>query len=214
MEIQVQKRDIFGKKVKTLKSKGLVPAELYGHKMDNVHLSVPAKDFAKLYKQVGESTVINLVLGDKKIPALIHDTSVDFLSEEFSHIDFYAVNMKEKIRTSVPLSFIGESPAIKAGGILVKSMHELEVEALPGDLPAAIEVDLSKLAEIHNSIHVKDLNIGNKVKIFIDPEAVAATIVEAAQEEVEVKPITVEEVKVEGEEKKKEAAAKEAEAKK
>jgi large subunit ribosomal protein L25 len=216
IDIQVKKREIFGKRVKTLRSEGLIPAELYGHKIENAHLSVPVKEFSKLYKAVGESTVINLILDGKKMPALIHDVSIDALSDQFSHVDFYAVNMDEKIKTAIPLSFIGEAPAIKIGGVLVKSMKELEVEALPGDLPQHIDVDLSTLVEIHNSIHVKDLDINaKKVKIFIDPEAVVATIIEMAKEEEVVKPVTVEDVKVEGEEKKKEAAAaKEAEGKK
>lgn len=215
-DIQVKKREIFGKKVKALRNEGLIPAELYGHKTDNIHLSVLVKDFSKIYKEAGESTVVNLVLDSKKLPVLIYDVSIDALSNEFAHVDFYAVKMDEKIKKAIPLSFKGEAPAIKIGGILVKSMKELEVEALPGDLPQHIEVDLGKLAEIHNSIHVKDLDINDKkIKIFIDPEAVVATIIEMAKEEEVVKPVSVEDVKVEGEEKKKEVEAeKEVEGKK
>ena len=83
-------------------------------------------------------------------------------------------------------------------------MHEIEIEALPADLPAHIDVDLSKLVEIHNSIYVKDLNIGDKVKVLVKPETAVATVIELVKEEVVEKAITVEEVKVEGEEKKKE----------
>ena len=204
MDIQVQKRDTFGKKVRILRNQGLVPAELYGHKIENVHLAVPVKDFAKIYKEAGESTVINLVLDNKKIPSLIYYVDMDPIANAFSHIDFYAVKMDEKIRTEVPLMFVGESPAVKGGGILVKSMHEIEIEALPGDLPPHFDVDLSKLAEIHNSIYVKDLEISDKVKVLVDLETPVATVIEQAKEEVEAKPVSVEEVKVEGEEKKKE----------
>ncbi len=204
MDIQVQKREIFGKKVRTLRNQGLVPAELYGHKLENVHLSVAEKDLSKTYKEAGESTVINLIFDSKKIPSLIYYIGVNSISGKFSHVDFYAVKMDEKIRTEVTLNFIGESPAVKDGGILVKSMHEIEIEALPADLPAHIDVDLSKLVEIHNSIYVKDLNIGNKVKVLVKPETAVATVIELVKEEVVEKAITVEEVKVEGEEKKKE----------
>ena len=214
-DIQAKKREIFGKKVKTLRKEGLVPAELYGNKLDNMHLSVAAKEFSKVYKEAGESSVVNLVLDNKKIPVLIYDMSANSITGEISNIDFYAVNMDEKIRTSVPLVFSGDSLAVKDGGILVKSMQELEIEALPADLPQHINVDLSALAEIHNSIHIKDLKIGDKVKVFVDPEAVVATVIEMAKEEEVVKPVSVEEVKVEGEEKKKAAeAAKAVEAKK
>ncbi|MBI5401428.1 50S ribosomal protein L25 [Candidatus Wolfebacteria bacterium] len=204
MDIQVQKREIFGKKVKSLRNEGLIPAELYGHKLENVHLSVAEKDLSKTYKEAGESTVINLIFDSKKIPSLIYYIDVNPISGKFSHVDFYAVKMDEKIRTEVPLNFIGESPAVKGGGILVKSMHEIEIEALPADLPNHIDVDLSGLVEIHNTIHVGDLKIGNKIKILVEPETAVATVIEPVKEEVVEKPLTVEEVKVEGEEKKKE----------
>lgn len=207
MDIQAKKREIFGKKAKILRKEGLVPAELYGHKLDNAHLSVLAKEFLKVYKEAGESSVVNLVLENKRVPVLIYDMSANPITGEISNIDFYAVNMNEKIRTSVPLVFVGDSPAVKAGGILVKSIQELEIEALPADLPQHIDVDLSALVEIHNSIHIKNLKIGDKIKSFVDPEAVVATVIEMAKEEEAVKPISVEEVKVEGEEKKKEAEA-------
>ncbi len=203
MELIVQQREILGKKVKTLRKNGLIPAELYGHGKENFHLSVAAKDFSKLYKTAGESTVINLVLDSEKIPALIHDVSKDSLADEFLNIDFYAVRMDEKIKTKAPLEFFGESPAVKKGGVLVKSMKEIEVEALPKDLPSHIEVDLSKLEEIHSNIYVRDLKISDKVKIFVGLETVVATIIEPVKEVVEEKPVSVEDVKVEAEEKKK-----------
>ena len=204
-ELIVQKREIFGKKVNSLRRESLIPAELYGHDLENIHLSVPAKDFSKLFKEAGESTIINLNLENKKLPVLIHEVSVDPLSDKIIHIDFYQVRMDEKITTSVPLEFIGEAPAVKEKeGILVKAVQEIEVEALPGDLPHNIEVDISQLSDIGMSIHVKDLKIDKKVKVLADPETVVATVTEPAKEEVVEKPITVEEVKVEGEEKKKE----------
>ncbi len=209
-ELIVQKREIFGKKVNSLRKENLIPAELYGHGLDNIHLSVPAKEFSKLFKEVGESTIINLNLENKKLPVLIHDVSTDSLSDKIIHIDFYQVRMDEKITTSVPLEFIGVSAAVKEKeGILVKAVQEIEVEALPADLPHNIEVDISQLSDIGMNIHVKDLEIDKKVKVLADPETVVATVTEPAKEEVVEKPITVEEVKVEGEEKKKEEGEKE-----
>jgi len=205
MELIVQKREIFGKKVKALRKQGLIPAELYGHGLENIHLSVPAKDFSKLFKEAGESTIINLNLENKKLPVLIHEVSVDPLSDQIIHIDFYQVKMDEKITTSVPLEFIGEAPAVREKeGILVKAMQEVEVEALPADLPARIEVNLDELSEIGMSIYVKDLKVAKGVEILVEPETVVATVTEPVKEEVEEKPITVEEVKVEAEEKKEE----------
>jgi large subunit ribosomal protein L25 len=207
MELQVRKRDILGKRVKNLRQEGLIPAELYGHGRENIHLSVLAKEFFKVFKEAGESTIIKLVLSDserskEEVNVLIHDLQKNPLTDEISHIDFYQVRMGEKITISVPLEFIGEAPAVREkGGILVKSMQEVEVEALPADLPARIEINLDKLSEIGISIYVKDLKVVKEVKILVDPETVVATITEPVKEEVEEKPITVEEVKVEGEEK-------------
>lgn len=205
MELIVQKREILGKKVESLRQEGLIPAELYGHGSENLHLSVPAKEFSKLFKEAGESTIINLNLENKKLPVLIHDLQKNPLNDEISHIDFYQVRMDEKITASVPLEFVGEAAAVKEkGGVLIKAVHEIEIEALPADLPHKIEVDLSQLSDIGMNIHVKDLKIDRKARILVDPETVIAIVAEPAKEEIEEKPITVEEVKVEGEEKKEE----------
>ena len=202
MELTVQKREILGKKVKSLRNQNFIPAELYGHDLKNIHLSIPAKDFSRLFRETGESTVINLVLGKEKLPVLIHDVQKNLLTEDISHIDFYQVRMDEKITAAVPLEFIGEAPAIKEkGGVLIKAVHELEVEALPGDLPRNIPVDLSLLSDIGADIYIRDLKIGGKVKILAHPETVIATVAEE-KEEVEEKPVSVEEVKVKSEEKK------------
>lgn len=220
MELQVQKREIFGKKIKSLRQQGFIPAELYGHGFENLHLSVSAKEFARVFKEAGESAIIKLVLTEagglkvknkkgkeEEINVLVHDFQKNPLTDEISHIDFYRVRMDEKIRASIPLEFIGEAPAVEEkSGILVKAMQLIEVEALPSDLPHHLEVDLSSLSDVGMGIYVKDLRVDKKAKILVDPETVVATITEAAKEEVEEKPIAVEEIKVEGEEKKEETS--------
>lgn len=209
MELIVQTREILGKKVKALREQGLIPAELYGHGLANFHLSVPKKEFSKLFKEAGESTVIKLKTEDKEFNVLIHDIGKNALTDEIAHIDFYAIKKDEKIKVRVPLHFIGESAAVKEkGAILIKAVHELEIEALPEDLLHHIEVDISKLIDINTSILAKDLEISPKVKISSNLETVIASIIEQ-KEEVVVEPIKVEEVKVEGEEKKAEKAEKE-----
>jgi large subunit ribosomal protein L25 len=211
MELNVQKREILGKQVKALREQGVIPAELYGHNRENVHLCVPAKDFLKLFKEAGESAIVKLKVEREKgkeetgdeINVLIHDIQKNPLTDEIIHIDFYQVRMDEKIITSVPLEFIGEAPAVREKeGILVRAMQEVEVEVLPADLPARIEVNLDKLSEIGMSVYVKDLKVAKGVEILVEPETVVATIIEPVKEEVEEKPITVEEIKVEGEEEK------------
>lgn len=202
MDLAVETREKFGKAVKTLERQGFIPAELYGHGIANLHLSVKRRDFEKVFRTAGESTVIHLLVGSEKRPALVHDIQKDYLTDEITHIDFYQVRMDERIKTHVPLEFIGESLAVKEqGGILNKTLSEIEVEALPGDLPHHFEVDLGRLRELNESIYVKDLEIPQKVRVLVEPETVLVTVTPPLEEEVVEAPIDVGTVKVEAEEK-------------
>ncbi len=212
MELAVKTRIKLGKGVKALRKEGLVPAELYGHGLPNVHLSVPVKDFNKVFKAAGTSTVVTLLIEKDKKPAIIHEVLHDALSGDVSHIDFYQVRMDEKIRAKVPLEFLGIPPAIKEkGAVLNRSMTEIEVEALPQDLPHAISVDLSLLDDLNKSIYVNDLKLPKGVKALVEGETAVATATPPAPEEEVVAPVVdVADVKVESEEKKAERAAEKA----
>ncbi|MBI2591068.1 MAG: 50S ribosomal protein L25 [Candidatus Brennerbacteria bacterium] len=184
MELAVQKREKFGKIVKNLRKDGFIPAEFYGHGIQNEHLTVPAKDFAKVFKSAGENTIINILINGQSKPVLIYDVQTNPLSGEFASVDFYAVKMDEKIQTEVPFVFTGEAPAIKAfNAILVKVMQEIEVLALPANLPKQIEISLNGLDAIGKSIYARDLKIIEGVKLLADSAAVIATIKEQAKEE-------------------------------
>jgi len=204
MDLAVQEPQKLGKSVNSLRKEGFIPAELYGHGIANVHLSLNRKDFEKTFKAAGESTVIKLkVEGGKEVNVLVHDIQKDSVSDQIVHIDFYQVKMDEKIKTHVALEFTGEPPAVKTlGGVLNKTLSEIEVEALPGDLPRHIEVDLSGLAELNQSLYVKDLKVPAKVEIMLDPETVIATVTPPVEEEVApVEPVDLTAVKSEAEEK-------------
>lgn len=216
MELQVQTRDKFGKSVKALRAQGLIPAELYGRGVENLHLSVPVKDFKKVLKVAGESTMINVMVDGKKHPVLIYDVAIHPVSDEILNVDFFQVRLDEKIKIKVPLIFIGESEGVKNGGILVKTLQEIEIEALPGNIPHSFEVDLAKLIGIGQSVYVKNLSIPADVKILISPEMVIATVIQPISEEEEAamsQTTDVSAIKSETEEKKTEreekAAAKE-----
>ncbi len=203
MELATSVRTQFGKAVRHLRSEGKIPAEFYGHGMENRPLAVEKKAFQKLYKEAGENTVITLLLGEKKQPCLVHDVQYDPVSGDIVHVDFYGVRMDEKLRTMVPVEFTGEAPAVKEkNGILNKAISEIEVEALPADLPHAFTVDVSGLAELNQSIYIKDITVPQNVKIFLDPETAVATVTEPVKEE-EIAPPTMDvaDVKVESEEK-------------
>lgn len=211
MDLSVQTREKFGTATKALRREGLIPAELYGHGIKNEHLSVPEKDFIKAFKEAGTSTILYLLAGKEKKPAIIHDIVRDSLTGAIIHIDFYAVKMDEMITAKIPLEFVNESPVVKEkGAIINKSMAEIEVEALPQDLPHAFKIDLSLLDDLDKSIYVRDIKVPKGVKVLIGEDmAVATALPPKAEEKIEEAPpvVDVSAVKVEGEEKKAERVA-------
>ena len=207
MDLAVQKREILGRRVKELRRQGLVPAELYGRGVDNLHLAVPEKDFHKVFKQAGENQMVSILIDGETRPVLIYEINRDAVTDEILNVDFYQVRMDEKLQVKVPVEFVGESPAVKAGNILVKAIQEIEVEALPGNIPHSFIVDISGLTEVGQDFKVKNLVIDKNVKILVESESVIATI-QAPLTEEEEKALEeqavpgVEAVKVETEEKK------------
>ncbi len=208
LELKSKKREIFGKKVKTLRNQGLVPAVVYGGKESSIPLILELKEFKKVFRIAGETTLIKLFVdGEKFKNVLIHDSSRDPVTDEIKHIDFYEVKMDEKIAAKVPLIFTGNAPAIlDLGGVLVKAMHELEVRALPADLPREIEVDISALKTFDNNIAVRDIKLPKNVEVLENTSASVASVapprseaeLEALSGKIEEK---VEEVATEAEEK-------------
>ncbi len=206
-EIQTEKREVFGKRLEPFRKKGKLPAVLYGPKEKTQSIFIFLKDFKKLWNEAGESTVIQLNLGDIKKEVLIQDVAMDPVKGEPVHVDFYAVLMDKPIQASVSLVFEGISPAVKnLGGILVKVMHEIEVEALPKNLPHELSVDISALANFEDKISAKAIILPKGVKLISNPDETVA-LIEAPREEeapaVEEK-IAFEEIEVVGKKEKEE----------
>ena len=189
--IEAQKRTIFGKKTKELRSGGVLPAVVYGKGGDSAPLSISASDFLKVWRLSGESTIINLSLvGDKAKNVLIHDIAFDSVTGTPIHVDFFEVSADKPIKAHVALSFIGESPAVKSeGGVLVKVMHEIEIEALPKDLPHEIQVDLSQLKQFSDSILLKDITLPKNVTLHGDQNALIVKVT-APRSEAEMATLT------------------------
>lgn len=197
IELEAQKRDSVGKSLNSLRKEGFLPSVVYGHNFEPVPIKIKYKDFERVFKLAGESTLISLKMENGEEPAVIKDIQRDPLTDKVIHADFYKVNLKEKIKAKVPLVLEGESNAVKAGGILIKTLNELEVEALPQDLPHEFKIDISKLQNIGDQILIKDIAVSDKVKIEANPEDIVALIQEPREEVVEeVAPPSVEEVEV------------------
>ena len=213
MELQVQKREILGRKVGASRKAGFIPAEIYGKGLENIHIGVSAKEFRKVFKEAGETTIINLILDGQKYPVLVQDIKYHPVKNGVEQVDFYRVRMDEKLKVGVPLEFIGVALGVKEkGGIFVKALQQIEVEALPAEIPHTLKVDISKLDDVGKSIYVKDLDVSPNVKLLVDLGTVVATITAKVTEEEELAMQQAaggkaEEVKVETEEKKAERVA-------
>jgi len=212
-------RNKTGQIVKNLRQKGIIPAVLYGPKIKNISLEIDLKEFEKLYKKAGESTLISLEIPDQKLksPVLIHDVQLDRLTGAPLHVDFFQPSLKEKIETKVSLVFEGKSKAIDdLGGTLVKNISEIEVRALPQNLPHEIKANIEKLETFEDEVLVKDLETPEGVEVLRKPDEIIATVSapEKVEEELE-KPIEekVEEVERVEEKKEEEVAGKEREEK-
>lgn len=163
-----------------------MPAVVYGEGVPSQSIAVPYKDFEKVYKEAGESTLITLEVDGKSHNVLINDIAHDPLRGNPLHADFYAVRMDKVIKTKVPIEFFGESPAVKnESGILVKVMQELEVEALPKDLPHGLRANLSGLQNFEARLLVKNILLPQGVKILADLDDVIA-LVEPPRSETEL----------------------------
>ncbi len=199
--------------------KNSIEAVVYGHGLPSRSLTLPRGEFLRLYRQVGQSSLFDLIVdGSTPVKALVHEIQVNPVTMEMSHLDLRQIRMDEAIKVTVPLVFTGESLAVKGlGGTLVKSLDEIEVECLPGNLPHEIVVDISVLATFDDSITVGTLNLPEGVKSTNDSHATVATVEPPLTEEQLKKmedgaKADVATIKTESEEKKeKEAAAKAAE---
>jgi large subunit ribosomal protein L25 len=179
IELPVALRSVLGKKVKTLRRQGMTPANIYGHGIPSLAVQVPTPEMTRTIRVAGRNTMLELhVEGEKKRrPVFIRDVQRDPITDEFLHVDFYEVSLKEKIRIEVPLVIVGEAPAVGVyHGILLQSVNTITMEGLPTDLPPQIEVDVSGLEEIDDAIHVKDLDVSPSVTLMVDPELVVAKV--------------------------------------
>lgn len=183
--LTAQPRKILGRKVKQLRRDGILPANIYGKKIKSESVQVKTAEFLKTFEQTGETGLVTLKVGEKEHPVLIQNLQVNAYTEAPLHVDFLEVDLREKVTATVQIEFIGESPVEKSQeGIVVPQLREVEVEALPMDLPENIVVDISELDAVGKTIKVADLKVDrSKVEIKGDSEQIVVTVEEPAKEE-------------------------------
>jgi large subunit ribosomal protein L25 len=198
LELKAEARQAVGKQVKQLRRQGYVPAVVYGQNMESSPIQIEQKALQKVLTQAGTHQLIALQIGKKKAQmTLARDIQRDAIKRSYMHVDFYAVNMKEKVTASIPLVIEGISAAVKdLNGILLQGLNEVEIECLPADLVAAIAVNIESLATFDDIITVADLTVPSTITILSDPESMVAKVeaprtdemVEAADMSVSVEP--------------------------
>jgi large subunit ribosomal protein L25 len=200
--LTAQIRKTIGRKVKTLRKEGVIPANVYGKKVKSQAIQVALPEFKKVFEEVGETGLVTLKIegakgGDRAV--LVSNVQYDPVSDLPVHIDFRQVDLKEKVTAEVMVEVTGVSPAEKGGvGTVVKYIDEIEVEALPTDLPEKFMIDISTLTEVDQAVYAKDLSYDkSKVEVKIDPDTIIVKVEPPQKEEVVAPP--VEEVPVEGE---------------
>ncbi len=183
--IKAKKRD--GEvKLKSLREAGEIPAVFYGAGESSTAISVAKGEFKKVWRQAGESSAVKVDMDGKSVDVLIHEVQVDPVSSDPIHVDFLVIDMKKKIKVNVPLEFVGVSGAVKSGiGNLVKVLHEIEIEALPADLPHNLEVDISTLETLDNQVFVSDIKLPAGVVAITAGTDVVASVVAQVEEKVE-----------------------------
>jgi large subunit ribosomal protein L25 len=183
LKLEVTKRKVLGKKVKKLRREGILPGNIYGKDFKSLSIEVSYKDFEPIFKEAGETGVVDIHVDDQVIPVLIHGVQTDYKKVPL-HAEFYKVNLKEKVKAMVPLEFIGE-PKAEADkvGLLMQILSEVEV--LPTELPEKLEVNVEPLALVDDQITVGDLKAPEGVEVLTDPTQVLAKIGELISKEAQ-----------------------------
>ncbi len=172
-----------------------VPGVVYGKGFDSESVSVAYSDLLRLYRKAGTSALVEIDLDGKSIPVLIHRLDLHPSRQEIQHVDFYAVNLKEKTMVEVPFAFVGESLAVKnQGGIFMQDHNSISIRCLPTEIPAEITIDISVLENIHDHINVSSLGLDpEKFEIMnLEPDTVICSITGHMEDEKEEEAVAVE----------------------
>lgn len=181
-------RSVIGRKVKNLRLQGQLPAVVYGKHLTSQSVTLGADEFVRVYDETGETGLIDLTVDGEVKPVLVHSVALHPLTGLVTHVEFHQVNLREKVHAKVPVVVVGQSPVVASNqGLVLTILDEVEVEALPTDLPDRLELDVSALTEVDQEFAVKDLVVPSGVTILTDSSQVmvriGALVTKAAQEE-------------------------------
>jgi large subunit ribosomal protein L25 len=186
-----QPRQTLGKKVKRLRAEGWIPGVLYGRDVESTNIKLQERELSKVLQEAGATALIDLHIEGESDPrtVLAREIQRDILTSRLRHVDFFQVRLDEKVRTSPALNIVGTSPIVEDGSaVLVQVLNHIDVECLPGDLIDSIDVDISSLQTLADSVTVADLPVPFGVTIMADPTDVVASVVApraAIEEEIE-----------------------------
>ncbi|HCM37372.1 MAG: 50S ribosomal protein L25 [Candidatus Gottesmanbacteria bacterium GW2011_GWB1_43_11] len=184
--LTASKRTLVGRKVKQLRQLGRLPANIYGNQVPSVAVEVNLKDFTAVFKQVGETGLVELTVDNEKRPVLIKNVQIHPATQAPLHVEFYQVDLKQKVKAKVPVELTGQAPAVDQKlGVLLTLLDEIEVETLPADLPEKLTVDVGKLAQVGNTIKVKDVSLPTGVTAITLPGAEVVKIGELVTKEAQ-----------------------------
>lgn len=180
VELTVEARTLQGKAVKKLRKDGYTPAVVYGHDFEAQSVMAPEMAMAKVYRIAGKHQPVELHVGDKKRLAMIKSADIDPVKHQLRHLAFHVVKQNEKVTTEVPIIIegTGETPAEKAGLVVLTTIETVEVEALPRDLPDSLAAPGERLAEVNDHLTIADLKVPEGVAVLSEPEQVIATVYE------------------------------------
>ncbi|MBZ0282165.1 MAG: 50S ribosomal protein L25 [Anaerolineae bacterium] len=198
--LEAQPRSVVGKKVSRVRREGLVPAVIYGPKIEPVTVQIPYRPLQLTLLKAGGTHLIDIKSDGKTHTVLARDVQRDILRGDIMHVDFFAVDLKAKISIDVPLHYVNESPAVAAKkGVLLTGPTVLTIETLPSHLLDRIDVDVSVLAEVGDSIHVRDIKLDADITVLNDPDEMIARISQssaARSEEAEEAEAAIAEVEI------------------
>lgn len=186
-ELTVNAREVLGKKVKALRREGVTPGNIFGRGVESTAIQVSTVELRQVLKTAGRNEIVYLRLADEDPrPSFVKHVQHHPIADNILHVDFLQISLKEKVRIDVPVHLVGLAPAVdRYGGILTLGLDHITVEALPTDVPSAIEADVSSLEEIDSAFHVGDLSIPESVTLLTDPEQVVAKVSPPAVVQVE-----------------------------